>query len=1079
MAAPPAAVSRLLCAAAAALAAGASRPPAFVHLAPSSDATRMHVQWSTGIFPWPASQGDVLGSGISTVQYGSSPRALTAQATGANWSWTDALSPTNRTYTHHLATMTGLEPGAVYFFRVGVPLDGWSAISSFRATRAAADVSPAAPLRLLLFGDMGWTNAQALSYLQDEVAVQYYDAIIDLGDYSYDLPNMDGLFGDEFQLAIEPITSSTPFFGVVGNHEGAAGFQHYLHRFRVFAADGSSGLTPAGLPGLLPGLPNNFWMSLDLGVAHFATVSTECYFIEGCPALQAAWLEADLAAAAARRGERPWLVVLAHRSAYCSCDDDCDFAATVVREGVVVNGTRMWGLEPLLTRFGVDLFLNAHEHNYERNYAVFNSTLVTGPSSGAPGGNASAPEVIVDAAAPVYIVEGCAGDKENHEPFTRAQPPYSAFRSNTYGYGRVTIFNGSHLLYEHVQTDNGQPATTGSVIDAMLLIKRRGGGGGGSSPVADVLTPPTLTLNVSVASDGDGVLVTIDGKGRAPTPADWVGLFDASADLASAAPVKLAYPFASSAGYNESGTGAVAFAVTNVRVPLVFALFSGALGPPRTPLAASAVLAFDDYAAPLRPRVLLGASGAAGAFAIAWTSSRADNNPRLEWGVGAAGEFPYSAAATSARVERAALFAPPANESGYFDLGFTLTVVISLAGRSLPPHARVYFRAVDDNHPAGAAGGASEGSFVPAPAPFASAGDFTPASFVAFGDLGIGSFDDAAAFQEYGAAARFLPALINAEVEAGSASFVVLYGDLSYSVGWLTTWDEFVGLASRFMRNVLTLTSPGNHEAVAPGSSSWGLFGADANDSGGEGNLVASTLFPPPTPATASTPWYAFASGPFFLVMMSSEHDWTAGSLQHAWLGATLAGVDRAAQPWLILTLHRQLYTDTILADTLNYTALFQQHVEPLTQRFKVSCVLVGHAHKWERLSAVVGGRVELASEPRPGPGGTTQHVFARPRAPVHFIAGMGGADHVINDCRRFRQPPYNMTCTVPAFSEAEGYDQGFLSVAAVTTELRLNYVASVIGPNVTATQQQPAGVVIQTIIIEQDLNQTWADALF
>jgi hypothetical protein len=78
--------------------------------------------------------------------------------------------------------------------------------------------------------------------------------------------------------------------------------------------------------------------------------------------------------------------------------------------------------------------------------------------------------VIESPAAPVYIVEGCAGDKEHHEPFTRAQPAYSAYRSNTYGYSRMTVFNASHLLWEQVQTDDEYPATTGTVIDAMLLV---------------------------------------------------------------------------------------------------------------------------------------------------------------------------------------------------------------------------------------------------------------------------------------------------------------------------------------------------------------------------------------------------------------------------------------------------------------------------------------------------------------------------------------------------------------------------------------------------------------------------------
>ena len=395
--------------------ASCSRPPAHVQLSPSSDATKMHVQWTTSVLPWPASRDDVLGSGVSTVQYGSALRAAAGggawawrSVTGSNWTWQDVLSPTNRTYTHHFATLTGLEPGQVYHYRVGAPLDGWSAIASFRASRSRESVSESAPLALLLFGDMGWTNAQALSYLQDEAAAAHVDLLMCLGDYSYDLPNMDGLFGDMYQLSMQPITSTTPWRGIVGNRacwagarpaagvalarwhacgahhplspfpasphpapdEGAAGFQHYLHRFRLFAGDGaSSGVTPAGLPGLLPHLPNNFWYSFDLagGLVHIAVVSTECYFIAGCPSLQAAWLEADLAAAV----QSPWLIVMGHRSMYCSCDDDCDAAATIVREGVLVNGTRLWGLEPILNRWRVDLFINAHVRFSAAALAVF------------------------------------------------------------------------------------------------------------------------------------------------------------------------------------------------------------------------------------------------------------------------------------------------------------------------------------------------------------------------------------------------------------------------------------------------------------------------------------------------------------------------------------------------------------------------------------------------------------------------------------------------------------------------------------------------------------------------------------
>jgi len=251
-----------------------------------------------------------------------------------------------------------------------------------------------------------------------------------------------------------------PFFA----DEGGLSFQHYSHRFRYMAMDNTSGLTPPGLSGLIAGVPNNHWYSFDVGLAHIVMMSTEAYFFYDGAAVQYSWLEADLAAV--DRVATPWLIVSGHRSIYCSCDTDCDGAATTVREGAQ-------GMEALFMRYGVDVWVNGHEHDYERNGPTFQHALVTPSSSGAPGGNASNPQVYVDPQAPVYIVEGCAGDREDHEPFTRAQPAYSAFRSNTYGYSRMTVYNASHLLWEQVQTDSGQPRTTGTVIDAMLLVQSK------------------------------------------------------------------------------------------------------------------------------------------------------------------------------------------------------------------------------------------------------------------------------------------------------------------------------------------------------------------------------------------------------------------------------------------------------------------------------------------------------------------------------------------------------------------------------------------------------------------------------
>ena len=73
------------------------------------------------------------------------------------------------------------------------------------------------------------------------------------------------------------------------------------------------------------------------------------------------WVAADLAAANVNRAAVPWIVVHGHRPLYCSCDGDCDYAATTVRDGI--GGE--YGMETLFYNFGVDLYLCGHEHDYE------------------------------------------------------------------------------------------------------------------------------------------------------------------------------------------------------------------------------------------------------------------------------------------------------------------------------------------------------------------------------------------------------------------------------------------------------------------------------------------------------------------------------------------------------------------------------------------------------------------------------------------------------------------------------------------------------------------------------------------
>ena len=54
---------------------------------------------------------------------------------------------------------------------------------------------------------------------------------------------------------------------------------------------------------------------------------------------------------------------------------------------------------------------------------------------------------------PVHITTGSAGCQEHHDGFLPKQPEWSAFRSNDYGYSRMTVFNKTHLNIQQVSDE--------------------------------------------------------------------------------------------------------------------------------------------------------------------------------------------------------------------------------------------------------------------------------------------------------------------------------------------------------------------------------------------------------------------------------------------------------------------------------------------------------------------------------------------------------------------------------------------------------------------------------------------------
>ena len=155
---------------------------------------------------------------------------------------------------------------------------------------------------------------------------------------------------------------------------------------------------------------NNHFFSFNLGPAHFISYSTEFYYYTGYGwdqiKTQYEWLEKDLIEAnkPENRAARPWIITFGHRSPYCSRVSEITecrkHTRPAVKEGIKIKhrGQELYGLEELFYKYGVDLEMFGHEHNYHRLYPVYNNKVYNG-SSEQPYHNPKAPVLLVTGSA--------------------------------------------------------------------------------------------------------------------------------------------------------------------------------------------------------------------------------------------------------------------------------------------------------------------------------------------------------------------------------------------------------------------------------------------------------------------------------------------------------------------------------------------------------------------------------------------------------------------------------------------------------------------------------------------------------
>ena len=232
----------------------------------------------------------------------------------------------------HRVRIGGLVPGATYRYEV---LDGDALLAGPFRFRTAPPPGGEV-VRAAVTADSGTATA-AQRAVASVIAGMSPDIFIHAGDLNYVFDVQKTVF--DVYRDILPVAC---FYPAQGNH-GDPG----LDWPALFALP----LPDAGQEG--------FWYSFDWGSAHFVFLDTEVPVEVGSP--QRDWAEADLATARGRG--MPWLILVFHRPPYTVGA----YSVATDADGTI---EMHHAIPPLADRYGVDLVLNGHDHNYQASYPI-------------------------------------------------------------------------------------------------------------------------------------------------------------------------------------------------------------------------------------------------------------------------------------------------------------------------------------------------------------------------------------------------------------------------------------------------------------------------------------------------------------------------------------------------------------------------------------------------------------------------------------------------------------------------------------------------------------------------------------
>ncbi len=236
----------------------------------------------------------------------------------------------------HEAHVCGLSPDTTYYFAVGG--DGW--YGNVYSVRTGPAVGNSSSFRFAVVGD-----SNAFYWLFQRVATKMATYAPDWLLFTGDLVN-SGFSQWEWEqwfAAADPLVAHVPTMTVHGNHEDmATGY------FALFA---------------MPG--NEEYYSFDYGNAHVVVLNDSPPPDEPITGKQAAFLDADLAAAQGRPNPPKWYITSHHRPMFSSDNG----------EGSNLSVRAAW--QPIYEKRHTDVDFNGHNHHFEMTAPVLGDAVAT------------------------------------------------------------------------------------------------------------------------------------------------------------------------------------------------------------------------------------------------------------------------------------------------------------------------------------------------------------------------------------------------------------------------------------------------------------------------------------------------------------------------------------------------------------------------------------------------------------------------------------------------------------------------------------------------------------------------------